>query len=229
MGGGVLQCFILSIFLLFSSGSLAKKSSRVDSRSHHSHERQLIQNNLRTSEAMPRFDVITPITTVPVVNPANPTMTPVVNPYGNPNYPNNPTTNPTMTPVVNPYGNPNYPTNPTTNPTMNPYSPRRWSLQPLLRGRAGASQANQPHRPHCRLHLTMPAVMVALTALPSNREGVATTPTQFVTMRLTHSIVITRRIRFPQAAISEELLLSRMLIQVLHHVSILQQAQVHRF
>ncbi|KAK1258795.1 Glucan endo-1,3-beta-glucosidase 1 [Acorus gramineus] len=123
MGGGVLQCFILSIFLLFSSGSLAKKSSRVDSRSHHSHERQLIQNNLRTSEAMPRFDVITPITTVPVVNPANPTMTPVVNPYGNPNYPTNPTTNPTMTPVVNPYGNPNYPTNPTTNPTMNPYSP----------------------------------------------------------------------------------------------------------
>lgn len=48
---------------------------------------------LQSAKTLPEMDVVTPITTVPVVNPAT-TTTPVYNPF------------PTMTPITNPYTTP---------------------------------------------------------------------------------------------------------------------------
>ena len=70
-------------------------------------------------DTMSQRDVVTPMTTVPTINPTTPatTTTPIYNPLPTPA---NPT--PTVTPVTNPYETPTYPDTTPTNPATNPYS-----------------------------------------------------------------------------------------------------------
>ncbi|XP_078151608.1 uncharacterized protein LOC144546894 [Carex rostrata] len=101
------HCLVLFMSFLFCSGTLVQATNRI-------------LYNLQFSEPFPERDVITPTTTVPVVNPTtnpntgstNPTVTP------NPTY----TTPPTMTPVTTPYTTPTTPTTPTMTPVTTPYT-----------------------------------------------------------------------------------------------------------
>ncbi|XP_073115317.1 uncharacterized protein [Elaeis guineensis] len=128
MGVRAIQCLIFLLGLLFCSGTLAKESEDGQSSSPTSLLQAIITKNthmlqkplvpktekksirmlladtkLGSADTMPQMDVVTPITTVPVINPSNPTMTtPTYNPV--------PTTSgsmtPPMTPDTNPYSTP---------------------------------------------------------------------------------------------------------------------------
>ncbi|URD73653.1 hypothetical protein MUK42_25924 [Musa troglodytarum] len=90
MGANAIKCLIFLLGLLFCSGELAKDSE--DDLSFHP---ALMRTDV---SSMPEMDVVTPVTTVPVINPST-TTTPVYNPFTTP-----PT--PTMTPAANPYSTP---------------------------------------------------------------------------------------------------------------------------
>jgi len=74
------------------------------------------QTEPESLDTMSQRDVVTPMTTVPTINPTTPatTTTPTYNPLPTP-------ANPTMTPV-NPYATPTYPDTTPTNPATNPYT-----------------------------------------------------------------------------------------------------------
>ncbi|THU62067.1 hypothetical protein C4D60_Mb01t01250 [Musa balbisiana] len=93
MGANAIKCLIFLLGLLFCSGELAKDSE--DDLSFHP---SLMQTDV---SSMPEMDVVTPVTTVPVINPSTTptTTTPVYNPFTTP-----PT--PIMTPATNPYSTP---------------------------------------------------------------------------------------------------------------------------
>ncbi|KAG1368001.1 glucan endo-1,3-beta-glucosidase 12 [Cocos nucifera] len=82
--------------------------------------RMLLANTkLESSDTMPQMDVVTPITTVPVINPSNPTMT---TPTYNPVPTTSGSTAPPMTPDTNPYSTPTTSFAPPMTPDTNPYS-----------------------------------------------------------------------------------------------------------
>ncbi|XP_072968184.1 uncharacterized protein [Typha angustifolia] len=133
MGVRAIQCLIFLLVVLFCSGTLAKESDDTSSTSpaslqttklYDSTEKPVIQRSERKSHRLlsagtklesesmlPQMDVVTPIATVPVVNPStNPTVSttptyPSYNPISTPSSP----TPPMMTPVTNPYSTPSTP------------------------------------------------------------------------------------------------------------------------
>ncbi|OAY80243.1 Glucan endo-1,3-beta-glucosidase 1 [Ananas comosus] len=123
MGVRAIQCLILLLGFLLCSGTLTKDSDdtaiKLDdpteepvirtSDKNFTHRLLYDDTELQSSDTLPQMDVVTPIATVPVINPANPTatMTPTF-----PSYNPNPTPaasnpgNPMMTPVTTPYSTP---------------------------------------------------------------------------------------------------------------------------
>ncbi|XP_068667094.1 glucan endo-1,3-beta-glucosidase 12-like [Aristolochia californica] len=126
MGARVLLGLIFLLCVLFSSGTLVEEQLFPHSR------KQLLGLQVESMDATTQFDVVTPMTTVPVVNPTTPGTTPPVNPTTpgtpgtttpavNPTTPAvNPTTPGTTTPAVNPIATP---ATPVTTPTATPTAP----------------------------------------------------------------------------------------------------------
>ncbi|KAF3339965.1 hypothetical protein FCM35_KLT15736 [Carex littledalei] len=119
------HCLVLFMSFHFCSGNLVQATNRI-------------LYNLQFSEPFPERDVITPTTTVPVVNPTtnpntgstNPTVTP--NPtYTYPSYTTPPTTptTPTTTPATTPYTTPT--TTPVTTPSTTPTTPTTPTMTPV--------------------------------------------------------------------------------------------------
>ncbi|KAG9447525.1 hypothetical protein H6P81_013653 [Aristolochia fimbriata] len=109
MGARVLLGLIFLLCVLFASGTLVEEQLFPHSR------KQLWGHEAGSTVVTSQFDVINPMTTVPVINPTTPgTSTPVVNPIPTPATPE---TTPTTTPTTIPT------TTPTTTPTITPTAP----------------------------------------------------------------------------------------------------------
>ncbi|XP_058095238.1 glucan endo-1,3-beta-glucosidase 3-like [Magnolia sinica] len=95
---------LLSLFIEKPSTKMLKKKelSREEERAFTYSHRKLIGSKVQSSASVRQLDVITPLATVPVVNPTTPTTTPVVIPLASPETPS--TT--TGTPVTNPNTSP---------------------------------------------------------------------------------------------------------------------------
>ncbi|XXG67789.1 hypothetical protein AAC387_Pa06g1051 [Persea americana] len=89
-----------------------KEQAREKEQLFPSSHRELVDSELDSIGSMPQLDVVTPSSTVPVVNPMTPTS-PSVNPLASPSPP-------TMTPITTPYTSPPTPT--TTTPITTPYT-----------------------------------------------------------------------------------------------------------
>ncbi|XP_068667502.1 glucan endo-1,3-beta-glucosidase 12-like [Aristolochia californica] len=120
MGDRVLLGLIFLLYIFFASGTLVEEQLLPHSR------KQLSGHEVESSESTSLFDVVTTMTTVPVINPTTPgTSTPVVNPIATPATPVTTPTAPTTTTPATPVTTPTTttPATPVTTPTTTPTAP----------------------------------------------------------------------------------------------------------